>query len=227
MQPIAIKWSRALPSSPPRPILVNDVKHVILGLKSLEQYDIESCYASLTVQRLPKPIRELWQTEHKNTRHVVPISKLLIFLEERAAAAGAAMAIPSLYQLNLASSKRRSQTSQSSQLIGIHATRQQFMWQNHYLLLSTTVHFANLKSMPSIIVPILTTWTSRPGESTLKITNCVLIVSFQVIRTQNAGILEPADCVPPNTILLSTRQTRVQTPEPRPTLPPPPNLQTS
>ena len=75
--------------------LVNDVKHVILGLKSLEQYDIESCYASLTDQHLPKPIRVLWQTEHKTTRHVVPISKLLIFLEERAAA-GAAMAIPSL-----------------------------------------------------------------------------------------------------------------------------------
>ena len=74
----------------------NDINHVILGLKTLKQFDIESCFTSLAVQRLPKHLKELWQLECKATREVAPIDKLVLFIKERAAAVGAGMAVPSL-----------------------------------------------------------------------------------------------------------------------------------
>ena len=74
----------------------NEITYVIMGLQTLKQYDIESCYTSLAVQRLPKHIKELWQIECKEDKKVASIDKLVTFIRERAAAAAAGMPVPTL-----------------------------------------------------------------------------------------------------------------------------------
>ena len=48
----------------------NEIKYVIMGLKTLKQFDAESIYTSLALQRLPKQLKELWQTECKLDKKV-------------------------------------------------------------------------------------------------------------------------------------------------------------
>ena len=75
----------------------NDLGHIVLGLQSTGQFDIESCHTSLAVQRLPRHLKELWQVETHEQRKVAPIDKLISFIKVRASAVGAGMAVaPSL-----------------------------------------------------------------------------------------------------------------------------------
>ena len=73
----------------------NNLGHIVLGLQSTGQFDIESCLTSLAVQRLPRHLKELWQVETHEQRMVAPIEKLISFIKVRAAAVEAGMAVSS------------------------------------------------------------------------------------------------------------------------------------